>query len=136
MEERIGDKINEIEKYIEELLAITPESFEEYEKDFKINAACERYFEKIIEAAVDLAFLFVRHKQYDSPSDDKAVFEILAKKEIIPQELAERLKEAKSMRNFIAHEYGKVDDSKVFQAIKEELEDDINKFIKSIEKAR
>ena len=43
---RISDKINEIETYLEELEEITPNSFNAYAKDFKTKAACERYFEK------------------------------------------------------------------------------------------
>lgn len=134
MEERITDKIKEIGNYLEELLSIIPANFEEYERDFKARAACERYFEKIIEAIVDLAFLFIRNKKYPQPSDDKATFDILAEKEVISKELAERLKAAKSMRNFIAHEYGEIDDLKVFNSIKEELEADIKEFIQEVEK--
>ncbi|MEK6951775.1 MAG: hypothetical protein AABX29_02060 [Nanoarchaeota archaeon] len=56
MVERIEEKIDEIENYLEELLTIIPDNLDVYLKDFKTKAACERYFEKIIEATVDLAF--------------------------------------------------------------------------------
>jgi len=134
MEERIKDKSEEIEKYLLELLDIIPDNFEEYEKDFKIKAACERYFEKIIEAVVDLAFLFSRKMKYPSPKEEEAIFDILAGKNVIPWDFANRLKAAKSMRNFIAHEYGELDDKLVFQAINEQLEKDIKEFINIIKK--
>ncbi len=44
------------------------------------------------------------------------------------------LQDAKSMRNFIVHEYGGIDDFKVFHAITEELEKDVKKFIDEIKK--
>jgi uncharacterized protein YutE (UPF0331/DUF86 family) len=54
MNERINDKIEEIEKYLGELLEIIPSSLVGYGQDFKAKAACERYAERIIEAVVDL----------------------------------------------------------------------------------
>ena len=133
IKERINDKIKEIEKYIEELLSIIPKSFEEYEKDFKTKAACERYFDKIIEAAVDLAFFQIRKNKLFSPDDDTGAFLLLGEKGIIGKELASRLTEAKKMRNFIVHRYKFVDDLIVFNSINDELRSDIKEFIKSIE---
>ena len=60
---RIKDKIKEIEEYLEELKSILPIDFKEYSKDYKTKAACERYFEKIIEAVVDLSFLIIKEKR-------------------------------------------------------------------------
>lgn len=39
------------------------------------------------------------------------------------------LKNAKGMRNIISHQYGKIDDEVVFEAITEELCRDIKKFV-------
>ncbi|MBI5148688.1 DUF86 domain-containing protein [Candidatus Pacearchaeota archaeon] len=105
MNKRIKDKIEEIEKYLDELGEIKPNNLKEYIKDFKTKAACERYTERIIEAVVDLAFLIIREKGFRIPEGDKEAFDILAKEKIISGELAEKLKEAKGMRNILAHEY-------------------------------
>jgi len=129
---RINDKIREIEDYLSELKEIMPESFHDYKTDLKTKAACERYFEKIIEAVIDLAFLIIRDKGYKIPEEDKEAFDILANEKIIPQELSIRLKEAKGMRNIIAHEYGKTDDELIFHSITQELESDVSELIKSI----
>jgi len=129
---RIKDKIEEIEKYLSELSEIIPNNFEGYIKDIKTKAACERYFEKIIEAVVDLAFLTIKENRFKTPEEDKEAFEILASEKIISNELSEKLQEAKGMRNLIAHEYGKVDDRIIFDSITEELEKDIKEFVKQI----
>jgi len=131
---RINDKIREIEDYLSELDEIMPQNFHEYKTDLKTKAACERYFEKIMEAVVDLAFLMIKDKGYKIPEEDKEAFDILANEKIIPQELSIRLKEAKGMRNIIAHEYGKTDDELIFHSITEELTSDVNKLIKSLKK--
>ncbi|MFH0832066.1 MAG: DUF86 domain-containing protein [archaeon] len=133
---RIKDKIKEIEEYSAELFSAIPANLEleSYKKDFRIKAICERYFEKIIEAIVDLAFLMIKDRKLKIPEEDTEAFDILANENIISSELAQKLKEAKGMRNIIAHEYGKIDDEIVFNSMTEELERDIKEFIKSIRK--
>ena len=129
MKERINDKINQIELFLEELFPMVPETFEDYKQDLGSKAACERYFEKIIEACVDLAFLIIRENKFKMPEDDESSFIILFQNNIISEELSKKLRDAKSMRNIIVHEYGEIDDEKVFNSIKEELENDVNEFI-------
>lgn len=75
---RIDDKIDEINLYLEELISIMPEDFRDYSSDYKTKAACERYFEKIIESSVDLAFPIIKHKGFRVPEDDKQAFDVLA----------------------------------------------------------
>ena len=125
---RIKDKTEEIEGYLSELSEIMPKSLEEY-SELKTKAACERYFEKIIEAAVDLSFLLIKERRLRPAEEDKESFDIISKEGLIPAELAGRLKDAKGMRNILAHEYGTVDDETVFHAITEELAGDIREFI-------
>lgn len=130
---RIKDKIKEIEGYLSELSEIMPGNFEEY-KEIKNKAACERYFEKIIEAVIDLSFLIIKDKNLRIPEEDKEAFDILAKEKIISAELAERFKDAKGMRNIIAHKYGNVDEEIVFHSVTEELEKDVKEFIEKIKR--
>lgn len=129
---RIKDKIEEIEQYLDELMSFLPDNFEEYQTDLQLKAACERYFEKIIEAVIDLAFLVVKEKDLEVPEEEGVVFDILYNREIISRDLCERLKDAKGMRNILAHKYGSINDKIVFHAITEELEKDIRNFLKEI----
>jgi uncharacterized protein YutE (UPF0331/DUF86 family) len=135
MNERTKDKIDDIEKYLAELVEIVPGNLEDYKKDSKTKAACERYTEIVIEAIIDLALLVVKYRKLGYPESDLEAFEILSKSKIISSELAEKLQDAKRMRNIIAHEYGEVDDEIVFNSIKDELEKDVREFVKSTKKA-
>ncbi len=132
IEEKMDDKIKEIEIFLEELESSLPSDFENYKSDYKIKAICERYFEKIIEAVVDLAFIFIKEKKFGLPEEDIQAFEILVENEVISKTLALKLKDAKGMRNFIAHQYGKINDELVFHAVTEELIPDIKEFILAI----
>ena len=130
--ERIKDKIDEIEAYLGELSSFSPESIEEYISNPEKKAACERYFERIVEAAVDIAFLIIKEKNMKIPEEDKQAFDILGENCIIELGLANRLKDAKGMRNILAHEYGKIDDGIVFHSVTEELQKDMEEFVKSV----
>lgn len=129
---RVDDKIEEIEKFIEQLKSFLPPDFDDYESDFQTKAACERYCEKIIEAVVDIAFLMIKELKLKIPEEDKEAFIILADKQIISSNLSAKLQDAKGMRNILAHEYGKVDDNIVFHAVTEELENDVREFLENV----
>ncbi len=134
MSERINDKIVEIEKCLEELSEILPESFDKYKRNLEKRLACERGFEKVIEAVLDLGFIFIKEKELKMPKDDEDLFDILLQERVISEELALKLKDAKGMRNFIIHQYEKIDDELVFEAITEQLEKDVSEFLSMIEK--
>lgn len=133
---RINDKINEITQYIEELYDILPTEFEDYKDNLEKKAACERYFEKIMESVIDLTFLIIKNKSLKIPDDDSKAFAVLAENNIIDLNLCKKLQEAKGMRNFLVHQYDKTDDSLVFETIKEELRKDIELFLKAIKKVK
>jgi len=133
---RIIEKLNEIREFISQLYEFIPSdiNLESYKGDLKTKAICERYLEKIIEAVEDLAFLIINYKKLKYPESEKEVFDILKQANIISEDLCEKLKDCKGMRNIIAHEYGKIDDEIVFEAVTEQLEKDINDFISIIKK--
>ena len=130
--ERITDKIEKINEFIEQLAKIVPSSLEEYKSGLEKKAACERYAEKIIEAVVDLAFLIIKFKKFKIPQDDIDAFNVLAENNVIDNNLATKLKKAKGMRNIITHEYSSIDDEIVFDSVSGELEDDVKEFMKRI----
>ena len=129
---RLDDKITEIELILEELIGFVPSKFAYYQNNSMVKSACERHFEKISEALVDLSFLLVRAERWENPEEEEGVFVILFKHNIIAEVMLRKLKDIKSMRNILAHQYGEVDDEMVFNSITEELEQDVNEFIKNI----
>lgn len=129
---RRGDKVVEIEKYLDELRKFLPSDFRDYVSDEKTRAACERYFEKIIEAVVDLVFLIIKESGFRSPEYSREGFKILNERGIISNALALRLGDAKSMRNWLAHRYGEIDNRKVFDALQNKLLLDVKKFLEAV----
>jgi uncharacterized protein YutE (UPF0331/DUF86 family) len=132
MKSRIRDKIQEINNYLAELKTIIPKNFEEYEGDIKTKAACERYFEIIIEAIEDLSFLIIEDLALKKPETEKEIFRVLLDQKIIDEKLLKRIQNAKGMRNILAHEYGRINDELVFSSIKEEIISDAQEFLNKV----
>src|SRR3989344_9660137 len=107
---RIIEKIKEISSFLEEVENIIPDNYEDYLQDLTKKAACERYFEKIVEATVDLSFILIKEFKFEIPDNDKGSFQILQKQSVINHDLSKRLADAKGMRNLLAHEYGEIND--------------------------
>lgn len=126
---RIDDKIAEIRKYLVELDEIKVDDLELYKQDFRTRGLYERYFEKIISAIIDLAFIFIKKRKVNMPEDEEHLFDTLYKEGIISEELMNKLKDAKGTRNIIAHEYGNIDDELVFHSVNEELNSDVEEFM-------
>ena len=131
---RLNEKLMELEEFLEELENSLPGDFEEYKTDYKLRAIGERYFEKIIKAVIDLSFMIIKLKNFKQPEQEKEVFDILTENKIISSTLSKRLQDAKGMRNIIAHEYGRIDNELVFHSLAEELIPDVQEFISSINK--
>ncbi|MFH1840752.1 MAG: DUF86 domain-containing protein [Candidatus Shapirobacteria bacterium] len=55
--------------------------------------------------------------------ENKELFAILAKMDIIDQKLSINLQKMAGMRNILAHEYLEIDKTQVYRAIKENLPD-------------
>ena len=129
---RINDKIIEIEKYLQELDEILPENYQKYINNTEKRLACERAFEKIIEAVVDLTFLVIKENNLKIPDEEITGFDILEKGGIISEEISKKLKEAKGMRNILSHQYGNIDNEIVFESITERIIKDAKEFINVI----
>ncbi len=135
MAERFEGKIEEIRRFLSELEEYTPLEFEDYLNQPKDRAACERLFEKIIEAIVNIGFMLVKLEKLEIPETDKDVFISLEKKGIISPTLSKKLRGAKGMRNILAHEYGEINDELVYYAISKEIIPDTEEFLNQIQKA-
>ena len=131
---RLNSKLEDLREYLEFLENKIPAELEDYKENEVIKAVCERYFEKIIEAVIDVGFLVVKLKDARVPLISESVFNVLAEEKIISLKLSEKLSDAKSMRNFIIHQYGGIDDEKIFLTIKEELIPDVGKFLEEVSK--
>ncbi len=120
---RILVKLDEIDGYLSELEEIAPDSFSEYKSSIEKRRACERLLQISIEGAIDISQNIVKGMLLGMPEDEDGIFEVLAKKNIITENMAGTLRDMKNFRNILIHRYGTVDDAKVFKAMKSRISD-------------
>jgi len=134
MNQRIREKIYELNSYLKELDSIIPNSLEEYRGTIAVRRGCERLLQISIECLLDILFLTAKEFKLSIPYDESNLIEELENHEIISTKNATKLKEIKGFRNILVHRYGKVDDELVFEYLQKNL-DDFNVIITDLEKS-
>lgn len=112
-------------KFLLDYLKVTPKEFLDSYKD--IQAVKYSLFEAI-EACIDIASHIIAVRGYERAESYSEMFEILGRKKIIDSELTEKLSNMAKFRNLLVHSYAKVDNLKVLNYVKKEL-NDIKSFI-------
>ena len=87
----------------------------------------------IIEGTIDICNHIVARAGGRTPTDYSDCFVILGELGILPVEFVEKLKRMTKFRNLLVHLYWKVDNHKVFNIIKKDI-DDVKTFLQLIEK--
>ncbi|HEX7627729.1 MAG TPA: DUF86 domain-containing protein [Candidatus Methanoperedens sp.] len=121
--ERIRDKLSELQVYLVELNEDIPVEEDEYLEKRMTRRACERTFQLGCENVLDICNLIIAGKKLGLPKDNRDAIRKLAEEKIIPAKLSDRLQDMVGFRNLLVHKYGKVDDSKAYQYLKEEIDD-------------
>lgn len=120
--ERILAKIDELNGYLWEIHQIIPTSFEGYQKIEK-RRACERLLQISIECIIDICSLIVTGLRLGLPGEEDDLFEKLEAAGIIPYSMKETLRMMKGFRSILVHEYSRVNDRIVYEALRHRLDD-------------
>ena len=121
--DRILEKIDEMENYLRELEEYLPEQEEDYLNNSLRKRACERAFQLASENLLDICNLIISEKGFGMPSDSKDSVRKLAENRVLPASLSTRLEELVGFRNLLVHQYGRVDDSRSYSYLNMELKD-------------
>lgn len=120
--ERLLAKLDELDGYLGELRSIAPGTLEAYLK-IETRRACERLLQVSIEAAIDACAMLVKGLRLGVPADERDLVEKLARRGVISPAMAATLDRMRGFRNVLVHQYGRVDDSMVFDTLRARLGD-------------
>lgn len=129
--DRILVKLDEMNKYLDELDKILPDSYVNYRGSLTITRACEKTIELAIETVIDIISIIVAGKKLGIPSDEDSLITIVEKNKIISSSVANQLIEMKGFRNILVHKYSDIDDQKAYEYMTKEI-NDFNNFEKQI----
>lgn len=90
---------------------------EEYLDNKEIQLVVERLLEKVTGRLIDINYHILREEYEIMPEDYYNSFIEMGKNKIITPEFAEEIAKSAGLRNALAHEYEKIDQSLIFKAI-------------------
>lgn len=122
-EERILDKVQYVEETVAILVRKRALDEEEYLASREQRSIVEREFQTAIEACLDVAALLCKELSGDVPEENAQKFAVLADRDVLSPETAERMTEAAGFRNVLAHNYGEdIDDEQVYRSLQTDLD--------------
>lgn len=81
------------------------------------------HFVIAIECAIDIANHAIASENFRFPKDNADSFAVLVEQRVLPEEMRERLQAMARFRNRLVHMYGDVDDARVWQFLRDALDD-------------
>lgn len=117
----ILNKLARIEEYLTKLQEIAPDKFKVYEKDWKTQMVAERGLQILIEIIIDVANRLIAIRNWGPTTSSADSIRLLALKRVISSE-DPYLKMIK-FRNFIVHDYDKVNNAVVYSILTKNLDD-------------
>jgi uncharacterized protein YutE (UPF0331/DUF86 family) len=112
--ERILEKIDLAERWAERVETYRPATLESYLDEDIPRAATERALQVTIEALVDAASLFVSGLRLGIPASEATMIDTL-EDEVLSAEEAALLDDLRGFRNVLVHQYGDLEDERVFE---------------------
>ncbi len=113
------------------LTSLAHMSFEEFIEDPHRAGSARYHLIVSAEAVVDIAHHLIAQNRWRTPETYGEAVQILEERQVISNELAQRLQGLIRLRNRLVHRYWETDDRAVFETIPEALRD-IEDFIRAI----
>ncbi|HBA89854.1 MAG TPA: DUF86 domain-containing protein [Geobacter sp.] len=132
--ERIRHKIGRIEEHIALIRSIKDECTERFVTDPIYRGALLHYLYLLADCCIVLAELVIKHKGLRHCQSYAEAFDILGEGKILEQGFAYRFARIAGFRNFLAHDYEKVDAAIICGQILGQLED-VDLFVDQIRAA-
>lgn len=119
--ERITNKIARIREYLSLLRSLKDDCLKRFVADPLYRGALLHYLYLMADACIALAEMVISHKKLRPPQSYSEAFDILGENGILDPPFAYSFAKIAGFRNFLAHDYEKVDAEQICRAALEEL---------------
>lgn len=131
MVERIRQKIGRINEHLAIIRAIKDDCSVKFTTDPVYRGALLHYLYLLSDSCIVLAELVIKNKGLRIPQSYAESFDILGDNHILDSEFAYRFASIAGFRNFLAHDYEKIDQEMICGRIMASLED-VDRYIQQI----
>ncbi len=132
--ERIINKIGRIHEYLRLIRSIQEECSKRFVADPIYRGALLHYLYLLSDTCIGLAELVIKYKDLRIPQSYAEAFDILGENNILNPFFARKFSKIAGFRNFLAHDYEKIDPEFICDQILSSL-GDVESFTKQIEQA-
>lgn len=123
--ERLKEQVIHLKKLQQEVKTVV-----DLEKDYAKEALAERLFQIALEAVLDIGRMIISIENLPRPEDNDAIFNILAKANIVSDEYAKKAFGMGRFRNILVHGYMVIDEKRVFENLQKlDLFEEYIKFV-------
>jgi uncharacterized protein YutE (UPF0331/DUF86 family) len=134
MQHKIERKIVKISYYLSLLDEYKVDCKKRFLSDPMYEGALLHYLYLVSDGSISLAEMVIKYKSLSSPQSYYDAIDILGEKGILPREFAYKFAKIASFRNFLAHDYEKIDYLVICEEALLKL-DEVREFLVHIEKS-
>jgi len=136
--DKISRKLIQLDEYLGFLKEISNKSESGFLNDKILIGSAKYYLQVSIECCLDIANHIIASERLRAPKDYADSFSILGENDNLEASLVTKLRQMAKFRNRLVHLYGDIDDSFVYDFIKNDIadikafqKDIVNQFIRS-----
>ncbi|MBW2078654.1 MAG: DUF86 domain-containing protein [Deltaproteobacteria bacterium] len=121
--ERIAQKFLQLDEYLGVLRNISKKPIKDFLNDKIIIGSAKYYLQVSIECCLDVANHIIASERFRAPKDYADSFQVIEEEGLITPELGQKLRQMAKFRNRLVRLYGEIDNTYVYEFIKEDLKD-------------
>ena len=123
MQHKIEAKISKLYYYLKLLYEYKTDCKERILKDPMYEGALLHYLYLLSDGCISLAEMIIKYKSLTKPQSYYEAIDILGENDIIPREFAYDFAKIASFRNFLVHDYEKIDYLQICDEVLNKLDD-------------
>lgn len=125
-------KLRQLEEYVSDVKKLREKHRDAFVERSDTEVLAERHIEKSCQAVLDIANHIVAETGLGAPAMYRDIGYMLAKAEIITDDMAKKMEEIAKFRNRLVHEYAHLNPDIIYQIVQTNI-DDIVEFAKQID---
>lgn len=130
--EAIEKKIARIKEYVTILSGLSQDCINRMQRDKVYRGSVLYYLYMMADSCVTLAEMVIRQKQLRTPQSYAEAIDILGENDIIPGDFSHDFARIAGFRNFLAHDYERIDDQEICRVMLHRLPD-VQRYLSFIE---
>lgn len=132
--EAIGRKISRIRSHLEILASLNENCVDRMKTDPLYRGSVLHYLYMMADSCVALAEMVIKHKELPKPQSYADTFDVLGENEVLPPAFAYDFARIAGFRNFLAHDYERINYEDICQVMLTKLEE-VEQYLKHLEAA-